>query len=254
MQRLGQNHEGYHGERLDVAATLAACRAAARRHGWTEDRLPPADLDRPVFVRPSGRSDATRIYISAGIHGDEPAGPMAALRLLDSDRWPEADLWLIPCLNPAAMHANLRTNPGGVDVNRDYLVPVSAEAEGHVAWLRRQPRFNLTLLLHEDWEAHGFYCYELNSGAGPSLAPAMVAAARQFCPIDDSAIIDGRPTSEPGIIRPHVQPEERTDWPEALWLLVHQTDRSYTLEAPSDWPLEVRVNALVAAVNAALNH
>ncbi len=195
---------------------------------------------------------ARSIYISAGIHGDEPAGPLAILRLLRADIWPAASLWLIPCLNPAGMQAGIRTSPAGVDINRDYRCPESPEARGHIAWLERQPRFDLTLLLHEDWEANGFYCYELSPGPGESVASAIIAAVQPLCPIDRSPIIDGRPVSESGIIRPQIRPEDRPDWPEALWLRVNRAASSYTLEAPSDWPLETRANALIAAVGAAM--
>jgi hypothetical protein len=40
----------------------------------------------------------------------------------------------------------------------------------------------------------------------------------------------------------------RPQWPEAFWLLRNKTRHSYTLEAPSDFPLETRVAALVTAV------
>jgi hypothetical protein len=33
VQRLGRNHGGYHGERIDVDALLAAYRQAALQHG-----------------------------------------------------------------------------------------------------------------------------------------------------------------------------------------------------------------------------
>ena len=55
-----------------------------------------------------------------------------------------------------------------------------------------------------------------------------------------------------GIIRPNLDPHSRPQWPEAFWLLTHKTRLSYTLEAPSDFPLNVRINALVNGVNAAL--
>ena len=55
-----------------------------------------------------------------------------------------------------------------------------------------------------------------------------------------------------GIIRPGVDPRSRPDWPEAFFLITHKTRLSYTLEAPSDFPLAARVAALVAAVTAAL--
>ena len=48
-------------------------------------------------------------------------------------------------------------------------------------------------------------------------------------------------------------PQERPDWPEAFYLISHKSRQGYTLEAPSDFPLATRVNALVAAVNAALD-
>jgi hypothetical protein len=252
VQRLDQNQNGYRGERIDVDATLDACRAAAHQHGWSPEPLPPAELNRCAWVRRTGRAEAHRIYLSTGMHGDEPAGPSAALQLLRENRWPDVDLWLLPCLNPTGLRANSRTNAAGIDVNRDYRQPRSAEAQGHLTWLEQQPRFDLALLLHEDWEAHGFYCYELNPHALPSLAGAMVNAVRAVCPIDESPEIDGRPISEPGIIRPLIEAELRPDWPEALWLGQHKTSLSYTLEAPSDWPLPVRVKALVTAVQAAL--
>ena len=125
MQRLGQNRDGYYGERIDVDATLAGCRDAARRYGWTLDSLPPEELDRPAFVRRIGRPAAPKIYLSTGMHGDEPAGPCAALQLVQDNVWPDADLWLIPCLNPAGLRASSRTNAFGIDVNRDYRQPRS---------------------------------------------------------------------------------------------------------------------------------
>jgi protein MpaA len=107
------------------------------------------------------------------------------------------------------------------------------------------------LCLHEDWESHGFYLYELNPDDQPSLAGAMVEAVSKVCPIDPSEIIEGRP-AEKGIIRPSIDPRSRPQWPEAFFLLSRQSRLSYTLEAPSDFPLPARTAALVAGVHAAL--
>ncbi|MBP7431886.1 MAG: hypothetical protein KBC05_20820 [Candidatus Hydrogenedentes bacterium] len=73
----------------------------------------------------------------------------------------------------------------------------------------------------------------------------------KVCPIDHSEVIEGRPASG-GIIRPNLDPATRPQWPEAFWLLQNKTRRSYTLEAPSDIPLDTRVQALAAGVRAAL--
>jgi hypothetical protein len=67
-----------------------------------------------------------------------------------------------------------------------------------------------------------------------------------------SESIEGRPAQN-GIVRPNISPQERPDWPEALYLISHKSRQGYTLEAQSDFPLATRVNALVAAVNASLN-
>jgi hypothetical protein len=198
------------------------------------------------------RVDAPRLYISTGIHGDEPAGPLAARRLLQENAWPPGlDIWLCPCLNPAGFVLNHRENGEGLDLNRQYRAPEAAETLAHVAWLKCQPRFDLCLCLHEDWEAHGFYLYELNPDRLPSLAEAIIGRVGQVCPIDRSQTIEGR-HAQNGIIRPDLDPRNRPQWPEAFFLITHKTRLSYTLEAPSDFPLTVRVSALVAAVTTAL--
>jgi hypothetical protein len=257
MQRLGKNHGGYHGETIDIRTVLREVESSAQLHGWTSEvfheqnelkwfalhRNPGVEIQKP----------AMRIYISAGIHGDEPASPLAALKLIQQNRWPEnVEIFLAPCLNPIGYALNRRENADGIDLNRDYRDSKSIEVRAHIAWLERQPQFDFYLCLHEDWEAHGFYLYEQNPDAKPSLAEKMIAAVKKVCPIDLSEIIEGRP-AEGGIIRPLINPLERPDWPEALYLITHKSRQGYTLEAPSDFPLQTRVNALVAAVNAAVN-
>ncbi len=129
---------------------------------------------------------------------------------------------------------------------------IPAETAAHLAWFERQPAFDLCLLLHEDWESQGFYLYEQNPERRPSLAEPMIAAVAEVCPIDQSELIEGRPAQN-GIIRPNLDPSTRPQWPEAFYLITHKTRQSYTIEAPSDFPLATRVAALCAAVNAAVN-
>jgi len=257
MERLGKNHGGYHGETIDIRAVRRDIEIAAHRHGWTIEafgqqgefklvalhRSPPSTLN-PLL--------STRIYLSAGIHGDEPAGPVAALRLLQENNWPaNAELWFCPCLNPMGFVLNRRENANGKDLNRDYRHLETAEVRAHIAWLERQPKFDLCLCLHEDWESHGFYVYELNPDHRPSLAETMMARIAGVCPIDPSPVIEER-EAKGGIIRPNLDPHTRPQWAEAFYLIVNKTRFSCTLEAPSDFPLLTRVNALVTGANAAL--
>jgi protein MpaA len=256
VQKLGKNHGGYHGETIDIRTVLRDIKIAAQSHGWASEvffkigDLELLALHRSPEVR--GQRSEVRIYISAGIHGDEPAGPLAALKLIQESRWLEnTEIFLLPGLNPAGFALNRRESADGKDLNRDYRHLETAEVAAHIRWLERQPNFDAAFCLHEDWESHGFYVYELNPDHRPSLAGKMVEAVARVCPVDLSPVIEGRETKG-GIINPNLDPASRPQWPEAFWLITHKTRLSYTLEAPSDFPLNTRVNALVAGVNAAL--
>jgi hypothetical protein len=252
VRKLGRNSGAYHGEVIDIAAVLRDIRDAALAGGWTFEAVRAADaLELHAWHRAPPRP-MRRIYISAGIHGDEPAGPLAVRELMRQDSWPaETGLWLCPCLNPTGFPLNRRENAQGIDLNRQYLHLEAAETSAHVEWLRRAPGFEVTLCLHEDWESHGFYLYELNPDNQPSQAEEMIRRVAEVCPIDTSAEIEGRP-ARGGIVRPSADPLSRPQWPEAFWLLRNKTRHSYTLEAPSDFPLETRVTALVTAVRTVL--
>jgi hypothetical protein len=254
MHRLGKNLGGYRGETIDIAHVLDRVADGARRHGWrhediaTHGGIPLAALQRAP-PRPGHH-----IYISTGIHGDEPAGPLAALELIERNLWPaSAAITLLPCLNPTGFPLNRRENAAGIDLNREYHAAVAPEVRAHRAWLDAQPAFDLCLCLHEDWESNGFYLYELNPDARPSLAEKMIAAVAGRCPIDHAPMIEGRP-ARAGIIRPDTDPRSRPQWPEAFYLLTHKTRLSYTLEAPSDFSLATRVAALVTAVETAVEN
>jgi protein MpaA len=252
MRKLGTNHGGYRGERLDLPALLEAIERAAQLHGWERQCFGrQGEFDLVAWHRP-GPPGARHIYVSSGIHGDEPAGPLAVARLLAENLWPQNTvLWVVPCLNPGGFLANTRENPDGLDLNRDYRTPRSAEVRAHIAWLEELPAFEVALCLHEDWESHGFYLYEINPDQRPSRAGETLAAAAQFCPVDVNDVIEGWPAKD-GIIRPQVLPRKRPDWPEALYFITAKTRLCYTLEAPSDFPLTARVAALTAATRAAL--
>jgi protein MpaA len=257
MQRLGKNLGSYLGETIDLCAVLREVEIAAQKSGWHSEIFHDAGEFKLVALHrkpeAGNQKPEVRIYISAGIHGDEPAGPLAALKLLQENNWSDsAEIYLLPCLNPVGFTLNKRENADGIDLNRDYRNSKAKETLAHIAWLERQPKFDLYLCLHEDWESHGFYVYEQNPDGKISLAEKIIEAVKKVCPIDLSEIIEGR-AAKGGIVRPNILPLERPDWPEAFYLITQKSRQGYTLEAPSDFPLPTRVNALVAGVNAALN-
>ena len=257
VERSGKNIGGYFGERIDIQDVLRQIDRAIAEKNWVRDVVPLTvdDAGRKIdflFYRRALPEPRHHIYLSTGIHGDEPAGPLALLQFLELDRWPAgAAIWLCPCLNVTGFPLNRRENFQGIDLNRDYRHLASAEIRAHVDWLQRQPRFDISICLHEDWEAQGFYLYELNPDQKPSFAPKIIDAVAKVCPIDGSPSIEGRPAQH-GVIRPQLNPEDRPQWPEALYLITNKTRLSYTMEAPSDFPLPMRVAALTAAMRAVL--
>jgi hypothetical protein len=134
VQKLGKNLGRYLGETIDVPSLLGQIAQAGESHGWTKELIGeigsfPVVAWHRQAVGPTETS--RRIYISAGIHGDEPASPLAALRLLQENRWPaNVETFLVPCLNPVGFTLNQRENGEGIDLNRDYRNPRTPTSPG----------------------------------------------------------------------------------------------------------------------------
>jgi protein MpaA len=238
---------------LDPRSYLTQVEAAARGAGFRNDRFGEIAGFPLLALTKRTPGPRPRIYLSSGIHGDEPAPPLALLELIEAGKFDERAVWFIcPLLNPVGFTLGTRENADALDLNRDYKDLRSAEITAHVAWLRRQPNFDLVLCVHEDWESLGYYLYELNPNRRPSLALNIIEAVARVCPIDRSAMIDGRETSAPGIIRPASDPLLRETWPEAIYLRAHHTTLSYTLESPSSLPLAQRIAAHRTAISTVL--
>ena len=257
MQRLGKNVGRYLGDTIDIQQVLRDVGIAAQKHGWNSELFyETSDLKLACLTRPAkspSKDQPRRIYISAGIHGDEPAGPLAALKLIQENQWPEnLDLWFCPCLNPLGFALNTRENSKGFDLNREYLKPVAEEITAHITsgW-KSSPQFRplppaARRLGNPTWQ---LLLIRTEPDAHPSLAEPMIEAVSKVCPVDPSDIIEDRPAKN-GIIRPNIDIRTRPLWAEAFFLIAYKTRMSYTLEAPSDYPLSTRIDGLVAAVRA----
>jgi predicted deacylase len=238
---------------VDPLALIARFESAGAKAGFRPEAFGEVGGFPLIALTKRTPGPRPRIYLSAGIHGDEPAPPLAVLSLIESGDLDARAVWFIcPVLNPEGLARGTRENASGTDLNRDYRHLESPEVRSHVRWLARQPHFDLAICVHEDWESLGFYLYELNPDGRPSLAEPMIAAVSKVCPIDHSPVIEGR-DAKGGIIRPLLNPAEREKWPESIYLQVHHTRLSYTIETPSALALETRVEALRGALRAAIS-
>lgn len=229
-----------------------ACTEEAVRRGFKVETLgvfpagPLIACERPA--------DGPRVYLSAGIHGDEPAGPLALLELLRSDALaPDVHWMLCPAINPHGLSTGSRENADGIDLNRDYWRRASREVSAHAAWLESRPTPDLFISLHEDWETSGFYLYEINLLADhPPRVRRVLDAVRPWFEPEGLMEIDGHQARELGWIHHAAEADVPEGWPEAIFLAKRGCPLSFTFETPSRAPLAHRVAAHVAGVGALL--
>jgi murein peptide amidase A len=201
-------------------------------------------------------AEGPRIYLSAGIHGDEPAGPLALLELMRGGFFTSDIHWsLCPALNPTGLAAAARANAEGVDLNRDYRLRKTLEMAAHANWLDRREVPQMFLSLHEDWESSGFYLYEINLGEDmPHRTRDILESVKPWFPLESGPEIDGHLPREPGWIFHAAEADVPEGWPEAIHLAKLGCPLSFTFETPSHAMLTARVAAHCAAVRAAWKH
>lgn len=238
-------------EALDWPDFLAAFPRSAEKAGFAREPILET-IAGPLLAWTRGDSQ-TKVYLSAGMHGDEPAGPQAMLRLMDEGFFAPGIQWILcPALNPSGLARGTRENAEGIDLNRDYWQKRSPETRAHAAWLEARGMPDLFLSLHEDWETSGFYFYEINLGPDvPERAARIIEAVKPWFRPESGGEIDGHIPRAPGWIYHEAEADLPEGWPEAIFMAKHGCPLSFTFETPSHAPLEKRIAAHCAAVRAA---
>jgi protein MpaA len=191
-------------------------------------------LKRPRMPKTGG------LYLSAGIHGDEPAGTEAMVCWAERNvrRLAALPCLIFPCLNPWGLVSNSRFDEEGRDLNRAF--------RGDDLEMIRAC-FEIALTLHEDYDGQGLYLYEVES-AKPFWGEALLEVARPLIPIEGRTMIDGRKASS-GLVRRRFEPGKFPMLPEALYLHMHHTERTFTFETPSEFALDQRVAVQIALID-----
>jgi murein peptide amidase A len=202
---------------------------------------------RVYFVRRPRMTRRGGIYISAGIHGDEPAGTEALICWAERNVKKLAHLpcLIFPCLNPWGLVNNSRFDEQHRDLNRQF----QAEDVGMIRTLKEliaRYQFDLALTLHEDYDGQGLYIYEVER-AKPFWGESLLDLARPLIPIEGRTTIDGR-RSMGGLVRRRINLKRFPMLPEAVYLHLHHAVRTFTFETPSEFGLDQRVAVLLLLI------
>ena len=234
----------------DYAFLVARWRSVAEQCGLVMRPFAIEAGHRIYCVRSKRMPKDGGIYISAGIHGDEPAGTEALIAWAEKNTpvLASSPFLIIPCLNPWGLINNSRFDAERRDLNRAFHqddLPLIASLKS----LLRSHRFALGLMLHEDYDGQGVYLYELES-ATPFWGEDLLKAAQPILPIEGRTLIDGRESTGSGIVRRKIKMRmfKKIGLPEAVYLHLHHTKRGFTVETPSEFALDARVHAHVAII------
>jgi protein MpaA len=239
---------------MDLASFLGEFREEASGRGWVEEELMTTGAGPLLAFEREGEREGAPVYLSSGIHGDEPAGPHAMLAALRGGVFDDGRHWLCcPALNPTGLAAGTRENAEGEDLNRDYFQRRTAEVRAHAAWLESRACPAVFVSLHEDWESRGFYFYEINLEEDvPERAEAILRGAEAWLPRESSARIDGHEVRAPGWIYHRADADLPGHWPEAIFMAKRGCPLSFTFETPSSGDLHSRLAAHLAALRVVL--
>ena len=233
----------------DYRFLIQRWRGVARDAGLPLRKLASTDQHDLFYLRTKALTTSGGIYISAGIHGDEPAATEGLITWAEKNvrRLAEWPLLLLPCLNPWGLVNNVRLNEDGIDLNRIFHrdeQPVVSAVKNLVG----PHQFAAALMLHEDYDGQGFYLYEVE-GVKPHWGEALIETARRHIAIEGRARIEGRKATN-GIHRRRIDPKRftRMGYPEAIWFHLKHAARSLTIESPSEFALDQRVAAQVAVI------
>jgi hypothetical protein len=196
------------------------------------------------IVPPSGPGTAPAVAIAAGVHGDEPAASWALLALVRDGFLDSSFAYRIwPCTNPSGYELGTRANAEGFDVNRSFGRGGQTPEAKAIITANRDRKFALTIDMHEDYEAEGFYCYEPevdDLSFGDAVVAAVDEAGFPIQELDETYDLGYPPEShhlrrlEHGLVRPNARAEmaffKKT--PYSMYLLRRAAKRSLTLESP----------------------
>ncbi len=227
----------------------------------------------------SKRANAPLFYVSAGIHGDEPAGVECATRLIeqvaaenplteDPFRFQGCNWLISPCDNPYGYEYNCRENTEGLDLNRMFESPNRCAETSFIAatllhsqceqtqnsFLKKDTmedfKIRMALDLHEDEDSDGFYLWERRASEHPSVGTAVVNDVAEICAINPTSVIEDH-LNENGVIT-LLDKVTTKGWTRGRYLIEQFNIPCLILETPTGLDFEKRIYVHMTAIHAAI--
>jgi murein peptide amidase A len=201
------------------------------------------------------------IAMAAGIHGDEPAAPWALLDFVAAGNLdPRYAYRIWPCTNPTGYQAGTRESCDGLDLNRTFGRGGSSPEAKAILTANRDHAFALSIDLHEDVDAEGFYCYEYGGGElGRAAIRALDAAGLPVDPMSETFDLAG-PLDDSACRRERgrIVADEALEaaavgaYSYTMLLARRAARHALTFETPVRLPWELRLQMHARAISAAI--
>ncbi|HTQ31379.1 MAG TPA: succinylglutamate desuccinylase/aspartoacylase family protein [Opitutaceae bacterium] len=161
---------------------------------WDKDRR--YTIPRFTFLGAHGQAPQKRIGLFALVHGDEPAGAAALLKLLQTlagspDLARNYDLVCYPVCNPTGYEDDTRSNRFGTDLNREFWRDSEQPEVRILEQELRTQAFDGIIALHADDTSEGLYGYAHDRLLNEQLLAPALRAAERLLPRDCRTLIDG---------------------------------------------------------------
>ena len=191
---------------------------------------------------------APKLYLSAGIHGNETSGPVCLSELIKEPAFFEGiDVTIFPILNPWGYEHNVRRNLHNRDLNRDFKHMQQAETQKHIKLIEGD--YNMVLCLHESRNSDGVFIYKPKKNNRYDIMEDVLLAMSDIMPID-SKHTRGKIKIEPGIIRDVKYKEKHLT--EAIYFANKGID-AFTIEVPHNVSMQLRIDTYRAGIKEAIS-
>lgn len=206
-----------------------------------------------ITINPKAKKS---LCVIAGIHGDEPGGPLGVLQWLRGEIPENVAITVFPAVNAFGFANNVRRDARNRDLNRRFCDPKLENEDALVYHAIQDKKFDLVITLHEltnytTKTRKGFFLYYSNEKQKP-LYRKLVNLAGKYFQVDRGRSSEGDPMS--GSLVPH-KSLKRDKHECSLETFLYKKGSHYiTPEAPGDVSLHKRTRFFADVLDFALKN